>query len=157
VALTNEGGATTLRHNSIVVKGPPWPAAVSEVMGGRRSGGGYSGGVFCVDRRRRHWSSRRLQCRSRGKQKRGRVCSVDRVRGRGGSGAGDATRRKEEGRRMSYPIFTPKPCTHHMHESGSIVPHIRPKLFTDNQMSRIEYNYCINSVSKTMTTLSGTE
>jgi hypothetical protein len=40
VALTNEGGATTLRHDSIVVKGPPWPAAASEVMGGRRSGGG---------------------------------------------------------------------------------------------------------------------
>jgi hypothetical protein len=35
-----------------------------------------------------------------------------------------------------------------MHDPGSIVPHIRPKVFTDNQMSRIEYNYYINSVSK---------
>jgi hypothetical protein len=35
-----------------------------------------------------------------------------------------------------------------MHEPGSIVPHIQPKGFTDNQMSRIKYNYYINSVSK---------
>jgi hypothetical protein len=35
-----------------------------------------------------------------------------------------------------------------MHDPGSIVPHIRPKVFTDNQMSRIEYKYYINSVSK---------
>jgi hypothetical protein len=35
-----------------------------------------------------------------------------------------------------------------MHDPGSIVPHIRPKVFTDNQMSRIEYNYYMNSVSK---------
>jgi predicted transglutaminase-like cysteine proteinase len=36
-----------------------------------------------------------------------------------------------------------------MHNPGSIVPHIRPKEFTDNQMSRIKYvNYYINSVSK---------
>jgi hypothetical protein len=35
------------------------------------------------------------------------------------------------------------------HDPGSIVPHIRPKVFTDNQMSRIKYNYYyINSVSK---------
>jgi hypothetical protein len=40
---------------------------------------------------------------------------------------------------------------------GSIVAHIRPKRFTDKQMSRIEYNYYVNNVSKTMTTLSGTE
>jgi hypothetical protein len=35
-----------------------------------------------------------------------------------------------------------------MHDPGSIVPHIRPKVFTNNQMSRIKYNYYINSVSK---------
>jgi DNA modification methylase len=48
---------------------------------------------------------------------------------------------------MSYPVFMPKPSTHRMHAPGSIVPHIRPKVFTDNQISRIEYNYYINSVS----------
>jgi hypothetical protein len=26
--------------------------------------------------------------------------------------------------KMSYPVFTPKPSTHHMHDPGSIVPHI---------------------------------
>jgi hypothetical protein len=36
-----------------------------------------------------------------------------------------------------------------MHDPGSIVPHIRPKVFTDNQMSQIKYNYYYtNSVSK---------
>jgi hypothetical protein len=35
-----------------------------------------------------------------------------------------------------------------MHDPGSIVPHIRPKVFIDNQMSRIKYNYYISSVSK---------
>jgi hypothetical protein len=36
-----------------------------------------------------------------------------------------------------------------MHDPGSIVPHIRPKVFTDNQMSQIKYNYYyINSISK---------
>jgi hypothetical protein len=50
---------------------------------------------------------------------------------------------------LSYPVFMPKPSTHHMHDPGSIVPHIRPKVFTDTQMSRIKYNYYyINSVSK---------
>jgi hypothetical protein len=42
----------------------------------------------------------------------------------------------------------PKPCTHRMYDSGSIVPHIRPKLFTDNQMSRLKYNYYISNVFK---------
>jgi hypothetical protein len=42
----------------------------------------------------------------------------------------------------------PKPGTHRMHVPGSIIPHIRPKVFTDNQMSRIKYNYYINNVSK---------
>jgi hypothetical protein len=35
-----------------------------------------------------------------------------------------------------------------MHDVGSIVPHIQPKVFTDIQMSRIMYNYYINNVSK---------
>jgi hypothetical protein len=48
---------------------------------------------------------------------------------------------------LSYPVFMPKPSTHRMHDPGSIVPHIRPKVFTDNQMSRIKYNYYINNVS----------
>jgi hypothetical protein len=33
---------------------------------------------------------------------------------------------------LSYPIFMPKPSTHRMHDPGSIVSHIRPKVFTDN-------------------------
>jgi hypothetical protein len=50
---------------------------------------------------------------------------------------------------LSYLVFMPKPSTHRMHDPGSIVPHIQPKVFTDNQMSRIKYNYYyINSVSK---------
>jgi hypothetical protein len=35
-----------------------------------------------------------------------------------------------------------------MHDIGSIVPHIRPKVLTDNHMPRIKYNYDINNVSK---------
>jgi hypothetical protein len=35
-----------------------------------------------------------------------------------------------------------------MHDPGSIGPHIQPKVFTDNQMSQIKYNYYISSVSK---------
>jgi hypothetical protein len=58
---------------------------------------------------------------------------------------------------MSYPVFMPKPSTHHMHDPGSIVPHIRPKLFTDNQMSQIKYNYYIRMSLKTMMTLNRTE
>jgi hypothetical protein len=49
---------------------------------------------------------------------------------------------------MSYPVFMPKSSTHSMHDLGSIVPHIWPKVFIDNQMSRIKYNYYINNVSK---------
>jgi hypothetical protein len=49
---------------------------------------------------------------------------------------------------LSYPVFMPKPCTHHMHDPGSIVAQIRPKVFTDNQMSRIKYYYYRSSVSK---------
>jgi hypothetical protein len=49
---------------------------------------------------------------------------------------------------LSYPFFMPKPSTHRMHDPGTIVPHIRSKVFTDNQMSCIKYNYYINSVCK---------
>jgi hypothetical protein len=49
---------------------------------------------------------------------------------------------------LSYPIFIPKSSTHRMYDLGSIVPHIRLKVFTDDQMLRITYNYYINSVSK---------
>jgi hypothetical protein len=36
---------------------------------------------------------------------------------------------------LSYPIFMPKRSTHRMHDLGSIVPQIRPKVLIDNQMS----------------------
>jgi hypothetical protein len=49
---------------------------------------------------------------------------------------------------MSYPVFMPKPITRRMHDPGSIFPHIWPKVFTDNQMSQIKYNYYISNVSK---------
>jgi hypothetical protein len=49
---------------------------------------------------------------------------------------------------LSYLVFMPKPSTHRMHDPGSIVPHIRPKVFSDKQMSRIKYNYYISNVSK---------
>jgi hypothetical protein len=49
---------------------------------------------------------------------------------------------------LSYPVLTPKPSTHRMHDLGLIVPHIRPNVFTDNQRSQMEYKYYINSVSK---------
>jgi hypothetical protein len=35
-----------------------------------------------------------------------------------------------------------------MHDLGLIVPHIWPKVFTDNQISRMKYNYYISNVSK---------
>jgi hypothetical protein len=36
---------------------------------------------------------------------------------------------------LSYPIFIPKLSTHRMHDPGSNVSYIRPKVLTDNQMS----------------------
>jgi hypothetical protein len=35
-----------------------------------------------------------------------------------------------------------------MHDPGSIVHTYGPKVFTDNQMSQIKYNYYISNVSK---------
>jgi hypothetical protein len=49
---------------------------------------------------------------------------------------------------LSYPVFMSKPSTHRMHDPGSIVPHLWPKVFKDNKMSPIKYNYYINEVSK---------
>jgi hypothetical protein len=49
---------------------------------------------------------------------------------------------------LSYQVFMSKPSTQRKHDPGSIVPHIWPKVFTNNQMSRIKYNYYICSVSK---------
>jgi hypothetical protein len=49
---------------------------------------------------------------------------------------------------LSYLVFMPKPSTHRMHDLRSIVPHVRPIVIIDNQMSRIKYNYYINNVSK---------
>jgi hypothetical protein len=36
---------------------------------------------------------------------------------------------------VSYLVFMAKPSTHRMHDPGSIVPLIWPKVFTDNHMS----------------------
>jgi hypothetical protein len=36
---------------------------------------------------------------------------------------------------VSYPVFMPKPNTHRMYGPGSIVPHVRPIVLTDNQLS----------------------
>jgi hypothetical protein len=49
---------------------------------------------------------------------------------------------------LSYLVFMPKPSTHRMYDPGSIAPHIRPKVFTDNHMSQIKCNYYISNVSK---------
>jgi hypothetical protein len=47
---------------------------------------------------------------------------------------------------LSYPVFMTKPSNHHMHDTGSIVPHIR-----------IKYNYYKKVSLMTIMTLSGTE
>jgi hypothetical protein len=49
---------------------------------------------------------------------------------------------------LSYPVFMSKPSTHRIYDPGSIVPYIRLKVLSDNQMSRIKYNYYISNVSK---------
>jgi hypothetical protein len=49
---------------------------------------------------------------------------------------------------VSYPVFMSKSSINRMHHPGSIVLHIQLKVFTDNQMSRIKYNYYISNVSK---------
>jgi hypothetical protein len=49
---------------------------------------------------------------------------------------------------VSYPVLMPKPCTHRMYDPRPIIPQIQTKVFTDNQISRIKYNYYINNVSK---------
>jgi hypothetical protein len=50
---------------------------------------------------------------------------------------------------MSYlGFFLSKSSIHRMHDPVSIVPHIQSKMFTDNHMSQIKYNYYISNVSK---------
>jgi hypothetical protein len=58
------------------------------------------------------------------------------------------------GTSVVIPSFMPKPCTHHMHYTRSIVPHIRPKVFIDNQVSRIKYSYYIKNISEDYDALS---
>jgi hypothetical protein len=36
---------------------------------------------------------------------------------------------------LSYLVFMPKPSTHRMHDSRSILPYIQPQVFIDNQLS----------------------
>jgi hypothetical protein len=43
-------------------------------------------------------------------------------------------RRQSSGEKVSYPIFITKLSTHRVHDPGSNVPYIRPKVLTDNQM-----------------------
>jgi hypothetical protein len=49
---------------------------------------------------------------------------------------------------LSYPIFMPKPSTHRMYAQDQLFHTYRQKVFIDNQLSRIKYNYYINNVSK---------
>jgi hypothetical protein len=49
---------------------------------------------------------------------------------------------------MSYPVFMPKLSTHHTYAQDQLFHTYGPKVFTDNQMSRIKYTYYINNVSK---------
>jgi hypothetical protein len=42
--------------------------------------------------------------------------------------------RNPDNSNLSYSVFMPKPSTHRMHDPGLIVPHIRPKVLTDNQI-----------------------
>jgi hypothetical protein len=47
---------------------------------------------------------------------------------------------------LSYPIFMPKPSDHRMCAQDHLFSTHKPKVFTDNQMSQIKYNYYINIV-----------
>jgi hypothetical protein len=49
---------------------------------------------------------------------------------------------------LLYPVFMPKPNTHRMYAQNQLFHTYTQKVFTDNQMSRINYIYYINSVSK---------
>jgi hypothetical protein len=53
-----------------------------------------------------------------------------------------------QSKNVSYPVFMSKSSTHRMHDPGSIVPPIRSKVSTYNQMPWIKYNYYINDVPK---------
>jgi hypothetical protein len=81
------------------------------------------------------------QARREGKKRRGR--SDEKRRGSPPIvGAGGASGRWQRAVttglmafKLSYSVFMPKPSTHCMHDPGSNVPHIRPKVLIDNQMS----------------------
>jgi hypothetical protein len=84
-------------------------------------------------------------CLSRGVQVAG---AAWRVETRIMAGVGDLVQRTGDGRTgdvmdqlFQNQVPMPKQSTHHMHDPGSIVPHIWPKVFTDSQMSQIKYNY----------------
>jgi hypothetical protein len=49
---------------------------------------------------------------------------------------------------LSDPILQAKPSTHRMCAQDHLFHTQRQKVFTDSQMSRIKYIYCINNVSK---------
>jgi hypothetical protein len=49
---------------------------------------------------------------------------------------------------LLYPVFKPKPSTHHMCAHDHLFHTHRPKVFIDNQMSRIEYIYYIDIVNQ---------
>jgi hypothetical protein len=46
------------------------------------------------------------------------------------------------------PSFIPKPSTHRMYAQDQLFHTYGQKVFTDNQMSRIKYNYYISNVSE---------
>jgi hypothetical protein len=49
---------------------------------------------------------------------------------------------------LSYLVFMPKPSTHCMYAHDQLFHTYGQKVFTDNQMSQIKYNYYISNVSK---------
>jgi hypothetical protein len=49
---------------------------------------------------------------------------------------------------LSYLIFLSKPCIHRMYAQDQLFHTYGQKVLTDNQMSRIKYNYYIDNVSK---------
>jgi hypothetical protein len=53
---------------------------------------------------------------------------------------------------LSYPVFMSKSSTHRMYAQDQLFHTYGQKVLTDNQMSRIKYNYYIDNVSKTKMT-----
>jgi hypothetical protein len=52
------------------------------------------------------------------------------------------------GGQLSYPIVQAKSSTHCMYAQDQLFDIYGPKVFTDNQISRIKYIYYINNVFK---------